>query len=198
MREVIRKEIISATVECIEKEGIHNVTVRKIAQKAGVNFAAVNYYFGSKENLIRETIKATSKDSFEKNWSIYREERLKNPKDALNKFLSLTLEHMFQYRELTKASFSESVKHEHHCAESLKEFNDFLDSLFISLEDVLPDSDVLEKKFLIIQMLSAVFLPGLFPGMFRDFIDSDFSRKSTQKEYIRTLVNRLLEQNISS
>jgi len=37
-------------------EGFHGITVRKIAAKAGVNVAAVNYYFGSKENLISEAL----------------------------------------------------------------------------------------------------------------------------------------------
>ncbi len=33
------------------------ITVRKIVTKAGVNLNAVNYHFGSKENLIREAVR---------------------------------------------------------------------------------------------------------------------------------------------
>jgi Transcriptional regulator len=52
----IKKSIISATIEIIEKSDgdINNITARKIADKSGVALGLINYHFGSKDNLIAE------------------------------------------------------------------------------------------------------------------------------------------------
>lgn len=44
-------DIIEAAGELFAESGIDAVGIRTIAEKAGVNIAAINYHFGSKENL---------------------------------------------------------------------------------------------------------------------------------------------------
>lgn len=51
-----RQRIVLATVEVIEREGVANATVRRIVEAAGVNIAAVNYYFGTKDRLIEQAL----------------------------------------------------------------------------------------------------------------------------------------------
>jgi len=53
------KRILEATIACIEQDGIDNLTTRKIAEQAGVNIAAINYYFRSKERLVEEAKQMT-------------------------------------------------------------------------------------------------------------------------------------------
>ncbi len=53
------QRILEATIACIEQDGIDNLTTRKIAEQAGVNIAAINYYFRSKERLVEEVMKMT-------------------------------------------------------------------------------------------------------------------------------------------
>ncbi|GJM80880.1 hypothetical protein HMSSN139_33760 [Paenibacillus sp. HMSSN-139] len=52
-----KQNIIQATLELIKTEGADQVTLRKITAAANVNLALVNYYFGSKDNLINEALK---------------------------------------------------------------------------------------------------------------------------------------------
>lgn len=48
----VREHILDRTIYLMGKLGTTDVTVRAIAQEAGVNVAAVNYYFSSKERMI--------------------------------------------------------------------------------------------------------------------------------------------------
>lgn len=41
------------------EKGLASTSIRDLAREAGVNIAAVNYYFGSKENLYLETLRNT-------------------------------------------------------------------------------------------------------------------------------------------
>ena len=46
-----RQRLLVTAGEVFAEQGFHNTTVRDICQQAGVNIAAINYYFGSKEEL---------------------------------------------------------------------------------------------------------------------------------------------------
>ena len=49
--------LIMAAGELFAESGMEGPGVRAIAEKAGVNIAAINYHFGSKENLYVETLR---------------------------------------------------------------------------------------------------------------------------------------------
>jgi AcrR family transcriptional regulator len=50
----IREHILDRTIYLMGKMGTTDVSVRSIAQAAGVNLAAVNYYFTSKEQMLAQ------------------------------------------------------------------------------------------------------------------------------------------------
>lgn len=50
----VRDHILDRTIYLIGKRGTTDVTVREIAREAGVNVAAVNYYFSSKEQMFAQ------------------------------------------------------------------------------------------------------------------------------------------------
>jgi AcrR family transcriptional regulator len=52
-----RTRLLHTAGEIFAEKGFHAATVREICQKAGVNIASINYYFGDKENLYVETVK---------------------------------------------------------------------------------------------------------------------------------------------
>jgi AcrR family transcriptional regulator len=49
-------QIIEAAEQLFAEQGFGNTSVRQIADKAGVNLAMINYYFGSKEKLIHALV----------------------------------------------------------------------------------------------------------------------------------------------
>jgi TetR/AcrR family transcriptional regulator, regulator of cefoperazone and chloramphenicol sensitivity len=78
-----KEAILNSAYELLSKKGIRDVTIKDIAEQANVNIAAINYYFGSKENLVDMVIEKYIKEAFEL-FSIFEdtkeslEQRLKN------------------------------------------------------------------------------------------------------------------------
>jgi len=84
----IKQKIILTAIGCIEKEGIQGVTIRKIADMSGVNVAAINYHFGSKEQLLNIVMNATLDESFVQNIKDYEEMWKSDTKTAFRLFLA--------------------------------------------------------------------------------------------------------------
>ena len=55
-RELARQAILDKTVELVALRGPLQTTVRDIAELCGVNVAAVNYYFQSKDELLKQAM----------------------------------------------------------------------------------------------------------------------------------------------
>ncbi len=61
-----RMKILEAAGEVFAEGGYKDVTVREICSKASVNVAAINYYFGDKDNLYREVVKHWQAEAYAK------------------------------------------------------------------------------------------------------------------------------------
>lgn len=51
------EQILDAAYKCISSKGYANISLRNIANEAGVALSQLHYYFGSKKDLFREIIK---------------------------------------------------------------------------------------------------------------------------------------------
>jgi AcrR family transcriptional regulator len=56
-REATRDVILEAAHRVLGQVGYERITTRRIAEEAGVNIATLHYYFGSKEQLLSETVR---------------------------------------------------------------------------------------------------------------------------------------------
>jgi AcrR family transcriptional regulator len=56
-----RERIINAAFKCISSKGYANISLRDIADEAGVVLSQLNYYYKNKEGLFTEVIKVLSK-----------------------------------------------------------------------------------------------------------------------------------------
>ncbi|MEJ8572505.1 choline-binding transcriptional repressor BetI [Microbaculum marinum] len=57
MEPIRRRALISAAIETIHDRGFCDVTVGQIARRAGVSTALAHHYFGSKDQLLAETMR---------------------------------------------------------------------------------------------------------------------------------------------
>ena len=53
-----RKQLISATMELMRREGVQSMTIRSIAKEASAPLAAANYCFGTKDELMEAAAEA--------------------------------------------------------------------------------------------------------------------------------------------
>ncbi|MDP1512727.1 TetR/AcrR family transcriptional regulator [Paenibacillus sp. CMAA1739] len=93
-----KEKILQSTLEFIQKEGFEAVTIRKIADLSSTNISLVNYYFGSKENLLSEAIEVIL-NSFQHTFSVLDNTAIP-PQDRLKQFLLNYLQVIRQYPEL--------------------------------------------------------------------------------------------------
>ncbi len=58
IRDIRHDELIDATITAVAARGYSVVTMSEIAAEAGSTAASINYYFGSKENLMEATMRS--------------------------------------------------------------------------------------------------------------------------------------------
>lgn len=185
-----RNKIIEATIECIEEEGIQDVTVRKIAEKAQVNVAAVNYHFSSKSNLLRETLNTTLDNLF-LDWEELLKKEDFNVRESLTFILNEMLSGPYRFPNITKAHIYDGFIHGNYDNDFFSRFAKFLNKLLGKLEENNPGKTD-QMKIAIIQLFSAAVTPSLLPGLYQAFPDQDLSDPNKQQDYIRILIDHYI------
>jgi AcrR family transcriptional regulator len=74
-----RQRIVLAAIDLLNREGLEAITTRRISEAAGVNVAAVNYYFGTKDNLVKQTLSLTLSHAAEDWETVMSDHRIPTP-----------------------------------------------------------------------------------------------------------------------
>jgi TetR/AcrR family transcriptional regulator, regulator of cefoperazone and chloramphenicol sensitivity len=184
-----KDRIISATLDIIGNEGFQNVTVRKIAAEAGVNIAAVNYYFGSKDNVVNEALRYMTEkidNSFK-----YLDDMSVPPETRLRNFLRNYSDAMLTHPDVFKNYVSQSIiKFE-------IEKDDFLkDSKFDKLKSTLEEIKKVEcDKYLamrMLQIIGSLSFPVVMGGKINKLYGIDYSDRVTRYEYVELLLKAFI------
>ncbi len=67
-----KDRILDAAEELFAQHGFAGTSLRQVTSRADVNIAAVNYHFGSKENLVNEVFKHRMDEMSESGWPAWR------------------------------------------------------------------------------------------------------------------------------
>ena len=185
----IKQKIILKAIECIEREGIQGSTIRKIADLAGVNVAAINYHFGSKKQLFEIVMNATLNESFVNNINDYEEMWNTDTPKALNNFLEDTLEGAINYPNLTKAHFDEVFNKNNFESNSVQRLNNFLKEFHKLTRSELKQDDDLKSRIAISQLFSSILIIGMMPDLFKRFLDIDLKDKTNQQVFVQSLLD---------
>lgn len=192
--EEVKGNIILATINCIEQNGVQAVTIRKIAEMAKVNVAAVNYHFGSKENLVTLALDQTLKEAFVVNIADHFNDN-QDISSALEDYFKTTLEGAITYPGITKAHLYDPFINNNYKGTFVEKFQIFLEDLQGRIKLLFPGRSDEDMMIIVIQMFSSIFLPGILPGLFSKFPEMDFTDPKKREKYITLLLERCLLGN---
>ena len=100
-----RKRILQAAVMLFAKKGYGSCGLRELAAAANVNLAMINYFFGSKKELLKEIL-----DVFFSGYlAVARRELKGNEEESvkLNRFIHGSIEFFYQHREYLLVTITE-------------------------------------------------------------------------------------------
>lgn len=167
-KDVTKKDLIlQATLQLIGDEGFDAISSRKIAKRANVNVALINYYFGSKEKLLNQAFHvflSTLKETF-----LSLENESINPQDRLKKFF-IEYVHVFQaYPSIIQLILQKSTFE----FDSHKEYVNFIRSLglkklVVIMQEITGEQDEQKCMVMISQLLGAIFWPMIMEPVIKD------------------------------
>src|SRR5512146_3225307 len=99
-----KERILKTAVALLFKSGPESFTTRTIAQEAGVNAAAINYHFKSKENLLEEAVVAAAAHACAAGLAIPRDAALP-PRERLTRFDQGYAMGLVEYKWITRTAF---------------------------------------------------------------------------------------------
>jgi len=187
----VEEKILLTTIDCIEKYGIAGATNRRITAEAGVNLAAINYYFRSKEALVQRAIEVTLKNAFDLD-DMPAMPGASAAERCIAIFVDL-VQGGYHYPGITHAHFYNLLAAGQSDAPLVARVNRFIDELAADLTErgcsLQPD----ELKTALAQIFSAVMMPVLAPQLFEQHPGLDLRDPALCRAYVARLVQRLLE-----
>lgn len=188
----IKQKIVQSCIEVIEKGGIQSVTIRKVAKIAHVNIASINYYFGSKDSLITETLHDSMHSAF-LDWNEVVGKSNKKLDVQLKTFFTHWIAGIISYPNLTKAHLYDPIVNENYKGLFVKHFNLFLKNLQDKIKKDFPKMTTRQINLTIMQIISAIGFVALAPRLFKSFSGIDLEDEKTQKEYVNHLINNFIK-----
>ncbi len=188
--QTVEEQIIQATIECIEQYGLKGATNRRIAARAGVNIAAINYYFRSKEVLIERCMQATLENAFD--WEEFARMPGGSPEERCTAIFENLLEGGCNFPGLTRAHFYELLTEGKYDSLAVEKTNEFVERLAANLIELGSTLAVDELRMALAQITSAVMMMILTPRLFESSFGIDLCDEAQRKQFVRRLVERLL------
>ncbi|MCE1190311.1 MAG: TetR/AcrR family transcriptional regulator [Ignavibacteria bacterium] len=174
-----RRQILEATLLLMEETEKHNITVRMVAQKANVNVAAINYYFGNKEALMDEALDLTLVNLFSD-----MEEMIplveNNPAAVLKSFFMYIIEGTLRYPNITRSHLYEVVYNRNLQTKFAKGFGALLNKMAERIS--LHYGDPEQIKIRLICAFNGVLLSGLMPEFYKESCTFDLHDQVTKEK----------------
>lgn len=187
-----RDRIVAATIKIIGQEGMPSLTTRKIAQEADVNIAAINYYFGSKDKLIELAFEKTMDEMAGLPEDLLDLQQL-DDRERIRVFLAGLMGGAIKYPGLVKAHLYPTFVHNDYDTLFVKRFNLFLADIHNRVSALKGKDKKQDLKIALVQMMSAILMPAVFPKIFQDFSQIDFENLEARKAYIDRLLHYYLD-----
>ncbi|PKO00618.1 MAG: TetR/AcrR family transcriptional regulator [Chloroflexi bacterium HGW-Chloroflexi-4] len=188
--DTVELKIIEAAIECIEEFGLKGATNRRIAEKAGVNLAAINYYFRSKEKLIEKVMETTLNNAFD--WEDAQALPGNTAKEHCIEIFEDLLEGGCNYPGITRAHFYELTTDGNYDSQIVKKYSVFIKNLS---DDLFQRGTNLTREQLnlaISQIAYTCLMAILTPRLNEQGLGLNFCNPETRHKFVSSLVEKLL------
>lgn len=181
-----KERILIAAISIVEKEGISAITMRRIARDAGVNTAAVNYHFGSRENLLRAVLSASMGHAVD-DWAMVMTTERLGPAARLHCLLHLLMEGISRYPGMVRTQlFDPDVKDQARAAFS-SEFSSFLDMAAETLGEQVETAKG-NLRLSLAQMITSTVTIALIPDLLRASTGENLPETEARELHISNLI----------
>ncbi|AUX35997.1 MULTISPECIES: TetR/AcrR family transcriptional regulator [Sorangium] len=184
-----RQRLVVAAIDQIEKHGIGQATVRRIAAAAEVNIAAVNYYFRSKEALLAAALEGSIRHMLE-DTEEFLARMPDDPMDALSGLLGYLLEGCLRYPNLSRAHLHDAFHADDYSGPFPRLFAPVVARLRDLVRAAVPGLEERAAARRVVAALSAVFFPAFFAGLYEGL--SALGSPADRLTYARELARQTL------
>lgn len=156
------QKVLQAAIDCIEEYGVQKTTIRAIASKAGLNSAAINYYFENKDELIRQALDQTLKNAFDVSHINFREDD--SPARLLERLFEHWLEGNRRYPGIIRAYFYEPFVNQYYNDAGmvkLKAFVQEVENLMVRHGMEQSPENSMKLRWVFSAFFNNILLPGL-------------------------------------
>lgn len=186
--------IVVATLRAIERDGLDALTVRSISREAGVNIAAINYYFRSKDDLVALVLERALDRALADPLAEY--DRLaaagRDARVALAGAVEAALGAAVKFPRTVVAQLHGPVVMQDYRRDVVVRMNALLDRMFQRLKKRLVGRGEARKRATLAQLWSAVTMASLAPMLLRPFSRFDLRDAKQRKVWIDALVGSAL------
>lgn len=186
-----QERIILGTIAAIEAEGIQNVTTRSIAKQAGVNSAAINYYFRSKDLLIEQVLNFTLDNAFGDLGEFIPDGPLTDT-EPLKAYYRHVLWGMREYPRICEAHLYEPMVGRSMASPAVERLNEFLATIYEKLTPSCPPSLHERMRLSLIHLQSALLMSGFAPEAYQSFLGDRLDTQESLDAYVDQLVDDLI------
>ncbi len=184
-----RKKILDSAVKLIFSVTREELTTRRIAEAAGVNIAAINYHFRSKDELIDKAGEAATAEAFAKGLThLFAPGR--EPKARLRDFLTGYAYGLMKFPGLTRTSFLSLFFKESGDTYYGRYMKEMLDKVGQVIAEA-GGAGATQPGDAALMALSCVVFPFLVANTVKDASGLDYADDDARALYIECMLNRL-------
>ena len=178
-----KKRILQAAMELLNEQEPQGITIRKIAERAGVGIGLINYHFQSKDNLFNEAV-GGSMGAAATRWLNANEDEYPDPVLRLRSLLKETSTIGARFPTLLKIAVAYELQHGNFSVPQL---------IVPILREIFgPAKKEKELRLLAFQLVTALQVAAIRADAFQAYIGFDILDEAQRDRAIDILVESIL------
>jgi len=186
-----QKKILDCAAKLLLSASREELTTRRIAEAAGVNIAAINYHFRSKDELIDQAVEAATVEAFKKGMDVlFAPDR--EPRARLRDFIAGYAYGLMKFPGLTRTAFLTLFHSESGATIYGRYMKEMLEKVAQVIAEMSGPAATDDVKGAALMVLSCAIFPFLVSNTVREAGGIDYADDAARAQYIETMLTRLV------